>query len=266
MAEPTIARHCPICNSVNRTELRHYKRDHWIITKCDDCGGVYLANPVTYEALEVDFAWERTYSDLRTQKEKERTALHNALSGLAKKLSQRFRTPFDKRFQELFGSGRVLDIGCGGGTTLPSPIVPFGIEVSKALAEMADAHMRQRGGYCLNTDAINGMSSFTDGMFDGVLIHSFLEHEVEPLKLLQHVARVLKKDGKAYVRVPNFNSLNRVFWGARWPGFRYPDHVNYFTAASLQQICMKAGLSAKIRGNDRLTFDDNIKAVLTHTA
>ncbi len=78
-------------------------------------------------------------------------------------------------------------------------------------------------------------------MFNGVIMHSYLEHEVEVMAVLNGAFRALRPGGKVYVRVPNFGSLNRRLIGAKWCGFRYPDHVNYFTLASLRQVASRAG-------------------------
>ena len=49
-----------------------------------------------------------------------------------------------------------------------------------------------------------------------------------------------------YVRVPNYGSLNRKMLGAKWCGFRYPDHVNYFTTKSLGAMAGDCGLKLKL--------------------
>ena len=50
--------------------------------------------------------------------------------------------------------------------------------------------------------------------------------------------------------------------GPRWCGFRYPDHVNYFTNRSLRALAESLGYSYS-RTNWYSLFDDNIIAVLT---
>ena len=88
---------------------------------------------------------------------------------------------------------------------------------------------------------------------------------MQPKKLLAHVARVLKDDGKAYIRVPNFGGINRRVMGAKWCGFRYPDHVNYFTVTSLRRLAADCGLNVRLLNPIRLPLDDNINAVLSKT-
>jgi predicted SAM-dependent methyltransferase len=91
---------------------------------------------------------------------------------------------------------------------------------------------------------------------------SYLEHEVEMTRVLEGVFRTLKSGGQAFIRVPNYGSLNRRVMGRKWCGFRYPDHVNYFTLASLRKVAAKAGFDTKLVNRANLWVDDNIQALL----
>ena len=73
----------------------------------------------------------------------------------------------------------------------------------------------------------------------------------------------MRNDGSVFIRVPNFASTNRKVRGAQWCGFRYPDHVNYFTPDSLSKMAADCGFSMKLLNPIKISIDDNIKAVLT---
>ena len=74
---------------------------------------------------------------------------------------------------------------------------------------------------------------------------------------------MLKPDGVAIIKVPNFSSINRRVMGSRWCGFRFPGHVNYFTPASLRSMVEDAGLSAVGVGFfDRFPLSDNMWMVV----
>ena len=164
--------------------------------------------------------------------------------------------------ERIFKNGKVLDIGCGDGSRLPPPIIPFGIEISNYLADEASSEMQKRGGYCINAPAIEGIKKFQENFFNGILLRSFLEHETNPMELIKGMHRVLAENGKAYIRVPNFSSINRRVMGSKWCGFRYPDHVNYFTKQSLTQMAENAGFHVKTLNWANLPFDDNLKMLL----
>ena len=166
-------------------------------------------------------------------------------------------------YSGLFRPGRVLDIGCATGAGVPEPFIPYGIEISRALFEQAKGVMAARGGEAVHGGAAEAIATFPPKFFTGVILSSVLEHEKQPKTLLAHVARVLDDDGKAFVRVPNFGGANRAINGAKWCGFRYPDHVNYFTVATLRRMASDCGLKVRLLNPIRLPFDDNINAVLS---
>ncbi len=122
--------------------------------------------------------------------------------------------------------------------------------------------MAARGGQAIQAPAAEGIVTFPDRFFSGVVMSSVVEHEMSPKPLLRHVERVLADHGAAYIRVPNLDTLNRVILGRKWSGFRYPDHVNYFTPRSLRRMASDCGLRMRLRHPLRVPFDDNINALL----
>lgn len=111
----------------------------------------------------------------------------------------------------------------------------------------------------MNAPAIEGLATLEAGSVSGVVMRSFLEHEHRPRELLDEVARVLECDGAAIIKVPNFGSVNRAVMGARWCGFRFPGHANYFTPGGLRSMVEQAALSVvRFRLIDRFPFSDNM--------
>ncbi len=255
-----VTRACPQCKERGADELAEYSKGFWRVVKCGQCDFVYLANPPEYEELSSDFAWEKTRT-AEAQRRKADYPLRSAIDRATRARTSLFRSDFQSKLLKFFRPGRVLDVGCGSGRKVSAPFVPFGVEISEALAADADASMRKHGGYAVHAPAIDGVRGFPDRHFSGIVLRSFLEHETQPRELLAECERVLADDGRIYVRVPNFGSLNRKLAGASWCGFRYPDHVNYFTVQSLKRMAMSTGLRMQ-RVGLVTPFDDNIKALL----
>ena len=159
----------------------------------------------------------------------------------------------------------MVDVGCGDGekslvianelkkTGLEIDLQPIGIEVSIALSKVTHEKLEPLGGYCVTKNALEGLASLDEKSAELVILCSFLEHEVNPLQLLQQVQRVLVSDGVCIIKVPNFSCVGRRVRQKRWCGFRYPDHVNYFTPKTLRAIILKSGLKVK-----RMNFLDTI--------
>ena len=263
MLQTPTYRPCPACASEQASPIAQYSRDEWIVASCEACAFVFLRNPPAYEALEADFAWEKTYVEKKNAS-KGSTWFSPIGRWLKDKTGLRGRTRTNQ-YRRWFNDGKVIDIGCGTGTRIPHPMTPYGIELSNALQARADAYMKTRGGYCVHGPGAEAIWEFPEGEFDGVIMNSYLEHEVDMTRVLEGARRVLKPTGKLYVRVPNYASLNRRIIGPTWCGFRYPDHVNYFTPDSLTRVAKQTGFTLKITNPLTLPIDDNINALLSPT-
>ncbi len=238
-----------------------------MIKKCSRCGFVYLENCPPYEALSVEYAWEKT-SHLekvqRTTREPNKQVASNALKHFRRRILKRRK--LGTLIERYFLPGKVLDIGCAGGGTLNSldtKFTPYGVEISEELAHKAMLAVQRRGGEVVHTDAISGVRQFDANTFSGIIMSAFLEHEMEPKTLLQEACRVSATKGRVIIKVPNYACLNRVVRGSRWCGFRYPDHLNYFTPASLATMCRDCGFNIRQFGFfDRHPLSDNMWIVL----
>lgn len=239
-----------------------FSKDEWRVGTCTDCGFVYLQNVPVYDRLVEEFAWEKTWVEERARRVRERPVQWR-VSLILRKIRAPFRKPEKDMFINLFKPGPILDVGCGVGDRIPDVFTPYGIELSKKAFEVANANMKSRGGFCIHAPAIEGIGQFKSKLFTGIILRSFLEHEWQPMELLSGAYRVLSDSGAIFIRVPNYASLNRHVRGSQWCGFRYPDHVNYFTPDSLSRMAGDSGFDLKLLNPLKIAIDDNIKALLT---
>jgi SAM-dependent methyltransferase len=136
--------------------------------------------------------------------------------------------------------GRVVDVGCGSGTTL---------------AQLRDLGWRTEG---VDSDpkAVAAASSrglevhlgslpdrrYPDSSMDAVTMSHVIEHVPDPAGLLRECRRVLKPDGRLVVVTPNAASLGHSRYGAAWRGLEPPRHLQVFTGPSLRRAVETAGL------------------------
>lgn len=260
---------CPLCGSGSNSLLPGYSRDAWRIVACVDCGMVYLENPPPQMLLKSEMAWEQSKGDERARRREGRAIYYffsDGLKRLRRMLLQFRSVPKEIRYILAYSPGkRVLDVGCGAGQTLdglPQGYVPYGIEPSPGMCAEANARYARRGGACIHDVAVGGFSRLENPGYDFIVMRSFLEHDSEALATLKAAHSALTDRGGVLIKVPNLDCWNSRLRKAGWPGMRYPDHVNYFTPATLRAMLQRAGYSRiHMPLHWRLPTSDNLWAV-----
>jgi SAM-dependent methyltransferase len=276
---------CPILDRVTAVEKTAFGRDPWSIVRCLETGFVFLADPPDYSQLETEYAWEKTVEIEGKRRELEEPVVAR-VSSFAKKAKA---TMFPKRnkiaslaFAELqaknqSGPFHVLDIGCGWGDLLMEihkrsadvgqRVVPIGIEVSRHLYSLSQDKVDSLGGTVICANALDATAEIEQHTIHLAVLSSFLEHECQPLRLLKRLYDILTPDGSIVLKVPNYACWNRVIRGAKWCGFRFPEHVNYFTPKTLRRLAVEAGFTvSRQHFVDKFPLSDNMYAVLAKSA
>lgn len=225
---------------------------------------VFLPITLGYQPLVEEHAWETSFDEERER----RRARWPALTWIDEKT--RWRLRFGRGFETRWIAttatpGPVIDIGCGSGgriLQLPKEFTPYGVEISRHLAAEGAASFADRGGELVQAAALEGLARFPDALFTAALLRSFLEHEIQPAEVLGELRRVMRPDGIAFVKVPNYGSLNRRIMGRRWCGFRLPDHVNYFTPGTIRRLATDAGFEVSFSIGASVPVTDNMWAFL----
>ena len=277
---------CPILNrptDVDEIGLYYLYNDYnaWSLEQCRETGFIFLANPPDYSQLETEFAWEKTSRTERKRRILEEPILSRVSGFTIKARSIAFprRNKIASLMMNLTRDMNrseplhLLDIGCGSGDLLvdicerfakiEQTVIPHGIEVSKCLASISADRVDGFGGKVIFANAIDGSMELKPGSIHVVVMASFLEHECRPLSLLQRLHPILTSDGAIILKVPNYASWNRIIRGGKWCGFRFPDHVNYFTPRTLRILAQEAGyIVSRQNFMDKIPTSDNMYAVL----
>ena len=275
-----MKRVCPLLERETATTTLAIAPPPWVVRECRESGFVFLENPPGYDSLRAEVAWEVSSARESERRAAAEPALYalstaakrfrlgvlkrNKVADLAVAIVRRLRAP----------QIRLLDVGCGEGTLLGTVMErlpdalrarcrPLGIEISDELARRSQAALAAYGGQCVHASALDGLAGLAANSLDLIVLASFLEHEIQPLPLLRECARTLRAGGRVIVKVPNYASWNRRLRGTRWCGYRWPDHVNYFTPATLAAAARAAGLEVvRMNAFDRLPISDSLYAVL----
>lgn len=137
--------------------------------------------------------------------------------------------------------GRLLDIGCGDGTTLAA-LRDRGWDVQGVdFDAQAVAVARFRG---LRVDVGDVTApGYPTGSFDVVTLSHSLEHLPDPHATLLEVRRLLRPGGRIVILTPNAESWLSRRYGADWQGLEPPRHLQVFNRQGLTRMVANAGFS-----------------------
>lgn len=257
-----VLRDCPSCGSTDARRLARYSPNDWDTVKCGSCGFVYLSEAPHYEALAVDLGWTQQFEKEKARRAQERPVFNKMDQATRWRLRMRKRPNHWEYIMRKVPSGRVLDVGCGSVNHVPKVYEPYGIDIEKVAIERVNPLMQQRGGFAVCAPALEGLLSFEDAFLDGIIMRSYLEHETKPREVLEAAHAKLKPGGVIYVKVPNYGTINRMVMGIKWCGFRFPDHLNYFSITSLREMAEKTGYKFEQMRKLTSSVNDNMHCFL----
>src|SRR5580765_1915709 len=221
MTAKQIFRTCPVCGS---DESEPYLEKHGLKIVCCARCSMLFANPVLAE-----FASGQYYDTEGAEYYLSPEKLESDYSPV------RFEREL-KLFRHHCHSGAILDVGCGSGAFLyqlkqrfPGAYEILGTDVSGRPLDFAESK---------NVPVLRGdfpAHDFGAKKFDAVTFWAVLEHLLEPKRFLEKAASILKPGGFCFVLVPNMRSLAVRSIGKRYR-YIYPQHLNYFTAATLRKM------------------------------
>ena len=232
-------RSCPFCQNVQSNSLLSHHE--WEIVRCPRCRFVYLKQDIPYQELEDELAWEVSYA--RERKRRDRFLIRRWLHDFRKRFSKaQSEKQFEITKQFVKPKSKILEIGCANGKFLElcrSKFDVYGIDISREQVRLA----KERLGDTRVFHQAAGKLNFPENQFDATLLFSLLEHEKAPKQLLKACFQTLKPKSPIIIKVPNYGSLGRWILGRHWSGYRWPDHVNYFTRSSLTSMLQQCGFS-----------------------
>lgn len=277
MGSPKTAREtlaaCPLCREgrfapvVEQTDYVHHTTDEmFAYVRCLGCGLVFVRERPRLEDMAVfypsDYAFYRSGRS-EALKDALKQVLHAAFTpGASRALGTALwpLRPLARRMGWLNAvrgyrppafvperGARLLDVGCGSGTTFH----PFGRRYSLLwLAargvraegvepdERACAAARAAGLAVRHGDFLT--AGLEDGAYDAVRFNHSLEHAHDPAAYLARAARLLKPGGTLVVSVPNYDGWTYSLFPA---ALESPRHLHYFNPSSLRRHLESAGFS-----------------------
>lgn len=209
---------CPVCRSRDLRALEGYERAH--LARCRSCGMTFSDRLPTESELTAHYDdYGHAWNDSPITRDRYRELLES--------------------FQPYRATNRLLDVGCGAGFFLEEAR-DRGWRVSgNEFSAHAIEVNRAKG-----LDVIHGpitLDTFEPGTFDVITAFEVFEHVDEPSEMGALLARILRPGGLLYCTTPNFNALSRRVLKARWNVIDYPEHLCYYTPATIRTWLGAAG-------------------------
>ena len=148
---------------------------------------------------------------------------------------------FDKKNRSL-NNLAVLDVGCFTGDFLycmhQQGADVYGIEYQQQAAKIANQKLP---GKIINADVLNDSFSLPLSEFDIITLLGVVEHIVDPVRLIERVIPLLKKNGLLMIQTPNSSSTLARLMGKYWLPYTPVEHIHLFSTKSLEIILKRTG-------------------------
>ena len=156
-------------------------------------------------------------------------------------------------------TGTHLDIGCGTGEFLNTcKLAGFttrGIEPSELARKQA---INNHG---LNISSNTDLSQYTDKEFDSISMWHVLEHVTDLKETVKQFDRLLKRDGKIIIAVPNHKSWDAKFYKEFWAAWDVPIHLWHFSKKTIEQLFKTSNF--KLEKTKPMIFDSFYVSLLS---
>jgi len=158
------------------------------------------------------------------------------------------------------GPMSILDVGCGNATFLSLLKVQgfkvAGVDTSGAAADIA----ARAYGVNVHVGRVEDLD-LPEGTYDVVTMFHVIEHLREPRSSLSMVRRLLKREGRLIVQVPNTGGLQRRIFGAGWYGLDVPRHVINYSVTGLCRLLGECGF--EVVRTSQFCLRDNAPAMVS---
>jgi 2-polyprenyl-3-methyl-5-hydroxy-6-metoxy-1,4-benzoquinol methylase len=225
---------CNICGSVkHRIFLKNVgspnHNDKFTLIKCSICGLIYLSPKPTQNKINKYYP-EDSYWGINL---KEKNDIE--IGPVREKL-------YGNIYKRLLGEnkGRIFDVGAGIGLFLTKFSTlgwkTDGCEISAAARNFAQKNfnLKLRSGD-FETLAID------KGKYDAVTFINSLEHLYDPKSAIRKAHKILYKQGKIVIVVPNIESLSFALFNKYWIPLQPPVHLYHFSEVTLRRILTENG-------------------------
>lgn len=238
---------CPICGNASTHFVTKLADEiDWHIRKCRSCGHGFVSNRPSADYLRLHYSSTRN------------SHAHSEVSPTPAAASIGWKPAVDAlRRAGAPLTGFTLDVGAGYGglayALSQAGYKPILLDLSAEVLSLA-ACIPNAAGACCSFEDFSWPSPLSI-----ITMSQVLEHAIDPVSWLTHARGLLRPDGVMMVAVPNFGGVYRLL-GRRDPFICPPEHLNFFTVASLTRAIQASGFTVRhVRTDSRVVLSHHAK-------
>lgn len=222
---------CINCGSLQHRIFDYHGYQYY---RCENCALVSTFPLPSEESIRAHYARKfksGNYQLLRDYSEKYKRVYRGFVQILGDGLTSR-----NRKWDGL----KVLDVGCFTGEFLEllssHRADVYGLELQSEAVEIAS---QKFPGRIYQADVNSNI--FPQLEFDIVTLLGVIEHVVDPIKLIERSAELLRRDGFLLIQTPNSSSFFARIMRRFWPPYAPVEHIHLFSRRSLVSLLEKMG-------------------------
>jgi len=261
---------CRICSteaehkSYSVREMQFGSREEFIYFQCKHCLCLQLKDipdtvekyyPDHYPSFPVVPSDQKQFLKSRLRKYATRRVLDYRLAGKSY-VGKLFEGAFGSRFipywllhdgLNLSSESKLLDVGCGGGSTL-NYLASIGFKYLSGI----DPFIPNDVTYVNGIRILKAPLASVDDRFDFIMLHHSFEHMNEQLRTLKKLNSLLKPRQYVLIRIPLSSSFAWKHYGVNWAQIDAPRHLFIHSPESMSLLASKAGFNVT-----EIVYDSN---------
>ncbi len=134
-------------------------------------------------------------------------------------------------------TGQLLDIGAGTGA-----FAAFMQENGWQVTGLEPDQAARESAFAINKVSLlpsEALFSLPDESFDAITLWHVLEHVHQLHEYLEQIRKLLKRNGRIFIAVPNYTSADAESYKEYWAAYDVPRHLYHFSPKSMQVILEK---------------------------
>lgn len=230
---------CPVCGSGDIKNVLLAKdytcsNENFVIAECTACTLRFTQDVPEAASIGQYYKSENYISHTNTS----RGLINRLYQSVRKRTVKNKRRMIEK--QTGINKGCVLDVGSGTGAFV-NEMKRSGWQVT-GLEPDADARSVCKQVYDIELTSIDQLFELAPSSFDAITMWHVLEHVHDLHGYLAQLKSLLKQNGKLFIAVPNYTSMDAVIYKEHWAAYDVPRHLYHFSPASMLLLMEKYGL------------------------